>query len=619
MGFAGASRVLTLLSFLILVNLLLADVAQAKSFLKADLAWIGMRKANDDLQPNLTDLLAFRDPNQDPVLKKAMVVIDNLATRSTCHQSAAAQLLITCKAVGKDLAEEQGKHELLERGKSVYAVRVAVCETGEGRAAIPASCESVVSVPRRSDQGIEVVSGKLLSTCLEALMGEHYYWTSYSNNRQDANTLCQAGSLEATRLEALRSYGKLAELIPEFRDALLSARSQWQGFMKQQEEEARLVNQLQQKYKVELKEQHKIELGALRRAMNVAKEGLDEVSRGFQQSVAKTGSDIGRTQEVLGHVLTDFGNLRSSLANIIEATAKNHAEAAAAQAKDMHSVHALALATTEVLSELQANEIAQDLNELFQRVKAQLNQVLVAQALQLTGVESHLALSKELTEAQKASLVLGEDIKGSTASLASELDSASLVAGRVSCKLDKVNQALAQVEKASSVLTTISAMLSIPSQFAEHLHLKLLVFFATLTMVLYFWTPRKYSYSVMATYVFLEELMSLATEYHGKISSVTGGLRSLCHAIASRSLEFIDQHMPFFALVGFFCLTIGLAMWTSCNTLKAENWEVPLTSKETILDEDCTTATQYYKAHRLRNGRLLRANSDRFIRAATVG
>lgn len=317
-----------------------------------------------------------------------MHVIDNLAAQSTCHQAAATQLLITCKAVGKDLAEEQGKHELLERAKSVYAVRVAVCETGEGRAAVPAACKALLDIPRRSGGELDVVNSKILSTCLEALMGEHYYWTSYSNSRQDANTLCQAGSLEATRLEALRSYGKLAEIIPEFREALGSARSQWLDFVKQQEEAARQVNKLHQTNKADLKEQHKIELGALRRAMNVAKEGLTEISHAFQQSVTKTGSDIGQTHEVsllemwyrremitdnlqvLGHVLTDFEALRNVLAEVIQTTTKNNAEVAAVQAQDMHSVHELALATSEVLKELQANEVAQvRFESLFPRTK----------------------------------------------------------------------------------------------------------------------------------------------------------------------------------------------------------------------------------------------------------
>lgn len=227
-----------------------------------------------------------------------MRVIDTLAAQSTCHQAAAAQLLVTCKAVGSDLSAERGKHELLERAKSVYAVRVAVCETGEGRAAVPPTCKPMLDIPPRLGHEIDVVSTKTLSSCLEALMVEHYYWTSYSNNRQDANTLCQATTLEGTRLEALHSYQKLAELLPEFRNILVSTRSQWLEFIKQQEHDVQNVNKLQRQNREEFEQQHNIELGAFRQAMNMAKDGLQDVSKELQRAMANTGSDISHAHEV---------------------------------------------------------------------------------------------------------------------------------------------------------------------------------------------------------------------------------------------------------------------------------------------------------------------------------
>jgi len=236
--------------------------------------------------------------DEDPLLKKAMRVIDNVATRSTCHQAATAQLLVTCKAVGKDIAAEEGKHELLERAKSVYAVRLSVCETGEGRAAIPAACKPILAVPRQLNSEFEVVNSVSLPPCLEALMAEHYYWTSYSNSRQDANTLCQAVTLEASKLEALQSYQRLAELLPTFRNDLLSTRSQWLAFAKQQEESTRELGKLQRKNQKESEEQHKREMKLFHSAMSVAKEGLGDASRLMQQSMASAGSGIDQSREV---------------------------------------------------------------------------------------------------------------------------------------------------------------------------------------------------------------------------------------------------------------------------------------------------------------------------------
>ncbi|EHY57793.1 uncharacterized protein HMPREF1120_05817 [Exophiala dermatitidis NIH/UT8656] len=610
MGLKERYRFPLYIRFLIITSFFLAHISPAKSLFNADLKWPVIRPSHNELQPSLTDLLTYREPDQDAVLEKAMHVIETLATQSTCHQGAAAQLLITCNTVGK---EEQGKHELLERAKSVYAVRVAVCETREGRAAVPTACKPVLDMPERSGREIDVVNGKLLSSCLEALIGEHYYWTSYSNSRQDANTLCQARSLEATRLEALQSCQKLAELIPDFREALMSTQSRWRDFMKQQEENALKVNKLQQTNTAELKEFHKMELGALRRVMSVAKEGFEDISRGFQQSIVKTGSDVEETREALGHVMTDFMALRNLLADAIQATTKNNAEVAAAQASDLHTVHELALATTETLKELQANEAVQHVNALFQSVTLQLDKVVAAQALQLKGAETHLKLSNKLSEAQKATLSLEEQMRDSSAILASELDSATLVAGRVSSKLDKVNQALNQVEKASSVLSTLSTFLSIPSHFAEHLHLRLFLLLATPSTLLYFWKPRKYSYSLMAVYVFLEAIISLVAEYHDKITSTVGEAGSLFTALCATGLNFVGRHM--FAMV-FIVAALGCFLAFTSST---DPTPKPSLKRESILlDKDLMPTEKYYMQYRLRNGRLPRSELDRFRRAATV-
>ena len=227
-----------------------------------------------------------------------MQVIDSITTQSTCHQAATGQLLVTCKTVGNQIDTDQGKNELLERAKSVYAVRLAVCETGEGRAAIPKTCKAILTLPRHIHGELEVVNSKSLAPCLEALMAEHYYWTSYSNSRQDATTLCQAVTLEATKLEALQSYQKLAELIPEFRNDLLASRTKWLEFMRLQEQYTHKFHELHKNGREEMSRQHKEELLGFSSAMDTAKMNLESASKAMQQSLERTASDVGRSHEV---------------------------------------------------------------------------------------------------------------------------------------------------------------------------------------------------------------------------------------------------------------------------------------------------------------------------------
>lgn len=133
-------------------------------------------------------------------------------------------------------------------------------------------------------------------------------------------------------------------------------------------------------------------------------------------------------------------------------------------------------------------------------MKADLNQISASHSLQLESTQHQLQLSEELSAAQEANLALGEQMKDSSAFIASELETASTAAGRVTTKLDKVNQALTRVEAASAVLSSLLAAVTIPCQIVEHLHMKLFGLFAMPALVLSFWKPRKYSHSLIALY-----------------------------------------------------------------------------------------------------------------------
>nr|KAK5448684.1 hypothetical protein LTR18_001772 [Exophiala xenobiotica] len=615
------SRGLWSTHLIVLTCFVFISLCQTKSFLGADLTWGALRRDRGNPQPDLTDLLAFRDMEQDPVFQKAMQVINNLANQSTCHQSAAAQLLVTCKASGKSATPASGKHELLERSKSVYAVRVAVCETGEGRAAVPATCRPVLDIPQRLQGEIDVVSSKSLAACLEALLVEHYYWTSYSNNRQDANTLCQASTLEASRLEALHSYQKLAELLPEFRQTLESTRSQWSGFVKQQEEDARNINKIQQKNQVQLQEQHKSEMSAFHRAMVAAKAGLEDVSQLFHQSMAKTGSEVIQTHEALAQVLSDFATLQDLLAQVAQTTSDDNAAVAAVHAEDMHGVHELALATTEALKRLQADEVVQDVSNLLLQVKGDLDSIASAQSVQLASTEHQMELSAELSEAQKASLVLGQEMRHSSLSLASHLDNADAVAGRVSWRLDKVNQALSRVEKVSVVLSALSAVVAIPLQMIDQLHFRLFASFSMPAVILFFWKPRKYAYSLMAVYVFLESLISSLVQYKTTISTCFRRLGNQSRAVSTFNFQYINRNaMLALTAIG---ISIIITIVITCYCIFfASRPPKPGVSRK-VIAQNALFDKRYWDEcsaeRRLRSGKRLRYHSpDRFRRAATV-
>src|SRR4051812_3361986 len=110
-------------------------------------------------------------------------------------------------------------------------------------------------------------------------------------------------------------------------------------------------------------------------------------------------------------------------------------------------------------------------------MRAEISDILDAQTTQKSNIQQHLRLSEEVTENQKNNLAWSEQLNNNAAHLASELDSATGLAGQMSHRLEHVNQALGRVERASSTLSTVFALIAIPSRILDFIHLKLLGIF----------------------------------------------------------------------------------------------------------------------------------------------
>jgi hypothetical protein len=199
-------------------------------------------------------------------------------------------------------------------------------------------------------------------------------------------------------------------------------------------------------------------------------------------------------------LLIDFSGLQDQLQHAISTTSDRSAEAAAAQAKDLSNVRELALAATRALEDMQADTVAQDMNTLIFRLRAEFDDIATSQSVQLAKAKRHLDLSEELLVAQQSHLESQERMQDSAKSLASELDGANRIAGGMSTRLEKVSEALTQVEAASMILSSFFAIITIPCQMAEHLHLKLLALFAMPAFVIFFWKPWRHSCTLMAIY-----------------------------------------------------------------------------------------------------------------------
>lgn len=134
---------------------------------------------------------------------------------------AATRLVTSCQNLD---AETEGTgaeaYETLDRIRSVYAARLALCELDGASAPIPSQCLPVTisatppkkglfsftAKSRSPETSADSVSKELLEPCLKALESRPQWWTSYSNSHQNAMVICQAARMETEKEELLNLY-----------------------------------------------------------------------------------------------------------------------------------------------------------------------------------------------------------------------------------------------------------------------------------------------------------------------------------------------------------------------------------------------------------------------------
>lgn len=132
----------------------------------------------------------------------------------------------------------------LDQAKSIFATRLAICEILEAKASIPGKCEAFVPsdqntrkkgfMGRFTSQGAtkptlsypvyESSTEQHLDQCRTALASRSQWWTSYSNSRQNAVSLCHAVRGAIEKDEALHLHKVLAETTRDVAQALRDAK-----------------------------------------------------------------------------------------------------------------------------------------------------------------------------------------------------------------------------------------------------------------------------------------------------------------------------------------------------------------------------------------------------------
>ena len=126
------------------------------------------------------------------VYSQALGLLSSMQSAPSCNRAATSSLLTSCHSI-----EGPTNEHALDDVRSIYAAQLAVCELKGAGSQIPPFCST--GMPLDATEAIE--SSKRhenvqLKQCLKSLESRPQWWTSYSNNKQNAVVLCQAARVE---------------------------------------------------------------------------------------------------------------------------------------------------------------------------------------------------------------------------------------------------------------------------------------------------------------------------------------------------------------------------------------------------------------------------------------
>lgn len=202
--------------------------AQAKRIRSSSLPGIESRWNHEHLEPladlGLTSLIQRHPVHDSEAYSQALHVIKSMESAPSCNRLATFTLIDSCRSLEgqNDKLDDDSSIEL-DQVKSTFAARLAICELISAHADVPDHCLSLVpqvieplhhkircffpgSQCESTDQsrdsqrhGYALVNQEQTGRCLGALESRPQWWTSYSNARQNAISICHAARVEIER------------------------------------------------------------------------------------------------------------------------------------------------------------------------------------------------------------------------------------------------------------------------------------------------------------------------------------------------------------------------------------------------------------------------------------
>lgn len=165
----------------------------------------------DDLSILVRPLLPH---DQSAVYSQALDLLDTLQSSPSCIRLATSTLLTSCQTI--DDHTSAAIEPALDEIRALYAARLALCEISSAGLSIPPECtllhvgidsdakkthhNQLMGESAAQSSNSQYTAGTLhIRECLQSLESRPQWWTSYSNSRQNAATMCQAARADIER------------------------------------------------------------------------------------------------------------------------------------------------------------------------------------------------------------------------------------------------------------------------------------------------------------------------------------------------------------------------------------------------------------------------------------
>ncbi|KAJ5168580.1 uncharacterized protein N7482_004174 [Penicillium canariense] len=335
--------------------------------------------ASDD--SNAITYLTSNARQQDSIFTEAVQLLESMSSSPSCNRVAATRLVTSCQDLGGKGNADPDTNEILDRIRSIYAARLAICELDGAGAVVPQSCLPV-TIPspepaksrfrflrkfRSTDCDEEVVSKSQLGQCLGALESRPQWWTSYSNNRQNAMIICQASRIEVEKEELLdlhqsilKSSVKLDEGLQETLRKASVTSTQHQAFLQ-------TVQGLQNTLVLDLEKNASLFRGLFGRFLHDIEAGFDTVATIVASALSKVQMESLFLSKNIHNMSSQVDALQQVLRATHEDTVAHSQQALQVHQENTLAVNELALDLHYALESLAETDIAK-LSQQMQNV-----------------------------------------------------------------------------------------------------------------------------------------------------------------------------------------------------------------------------------------------------------